>query len=59
MIPNINDAIKLLDDTLVGTGWRVIHLAGWKTMQQIVLFQNDDEFLQVVFAHIMREMVEL
>ena len=23
-VPNIKDAIKLLDDTLVGTGWRVI-----------------------------------
>ena len=58
-VPNIKDAIKLLDDTLVGTGWRVIQFWRMKTMQQIVLFRMMMSFFKLIFAHIMREMVEL
>ena len=46
-VPNIKDAIKLLDDTLVGTGWRVIQFWRHENYAADCVISNDDEFLQV------------
>lgn len=49
-VPNIKDAIKLLDDTLVGTGWRVIQFWRHENYAADCVISNDDEFLQVDFC---------
>ena len=49
-VPNIKDAIKLLDDTLVGTGWRVIQFWRHENYAADCIISNDDEFLQVDFC---------
>ena len=56
-VPNIKDAIKLLDDTLVGTGWRVIQFWRHENYAADCVISNDDEFLQVDFCtHYERKM---
>lgn len=49
-VPNIKDAIKLLDDTLVGTGWRVIQFWRHENYAADCVISNDKEFLQVDFC---------
>ena len=49
-VPNIKDAIKLLDDTLAGTGWRVIQFWRHENYAADCVISNDEEFLQVDFC---------
>ena len=49
-VPNIKGAIKLLDDTLVGTGWRVIQFWRHENYAADCVISNDKEFLQVDFC---------
>lgn len=49
-VPNIKDAIKLLDDTLSGTGWRVIQFWCHENYAADCVISNDEEFLQVDFC---------
>lgn len=49
-VPNIKDAIKLLDDTLDGTGWRVIQFWRHENYAADCVISNDEEFLQVDFC---------
>ncbi len=49
-VPNIKDAIKLLDDTLNGTGWRVIQFWRHENYAADCVISNDEEFLQVDFC---------
>ncbi|MGN0395678.1 MAG: hypothetical protein ACI4EF_09950 [Coprococcus sp.] len=49
-VPNIQEAIKLLDDTLVVTGWRVIQFWRHEYYAADCVISNDEEFLQVDFC---------
>lgn len=49
-VPNIKDAIKLLDDSLAGTGWRVIQFWRHENYAADCVISNDEEFLQVDFC---------
>ena len=49
-VTNIKDAIKLLDDTLSGTGWRVIQFWRHENYAADCVISNDKEFLQVDFC---------
>ncbi|MDO5361817.1 MAG: hypothetical protein Q4F03_04120 [Eubacteriales bacterium] len=49
-VSNIKDAIKLLDDTLAGTGWRVIQFWRHENYAADCVISNDEEFLQVDFC---------
>lgn len=49
-VPNIKDAIKLLDDSLEGTGWRVIQFWRHENYAADCVISNDEEFLQVDFC---------
>lgn len=49
-VSNIKDAIKLLDSTLAGTGWRVIQFWRHENYAADCVISNDEEFLQVDFC---------
>ncbi len=49
-VPNIKDAIKLLDNSLAGTGWRVIQFWRHENYAADCVISNDEEFLQVDFC---------
>ena len=49
-VSNIKDAIKLLDNTLAGTDWRVIQFWRHENYAADCVISNDNEFLQVDFC---------